>query len=98
VGPGGGRPARFDVSLARGFVHTCLHEKGKTKGVEKVGGCHTTCLAGHMARPTGNHLASYQLNQVRNNSLDPYKYLSTGRNQNTHRNLEIPLAMLPFLL
>jgi hypothetical protein len=26
--------ARFYVSLARGFLHTCLHEKGKAKAVE----------------------------------------------------------------
>jgi hypothetical protein len=38
VGPGGGLSARFYVNLARGFVHTCLHEKGKAKAVEKVGG------------------------------------------------------------
>jgi hypothetical protein len=38
VGLGGGRPGRFYVSLARGFVDTCLHEKGKAKAVEKVGG------------------------------------------------------------
>jgi hypothetical protein len=47
VGPGGGRqakspglPAWFYVGLAYGFVHTCLHEKGKAKAkaVEKVGG------------------------------------------------------------
>jgi hypothetical protein len=25
------RPARFYVGLARGFVDTCLHEKGKAK-------------------------------------------------------------------
>jgi hypothetical protein len=28
----------FFVGLARCFVHTCLHEKGKAKAVEKVGG------------------------------------------------------------
>jgi hypothetical protein len=33
-----GRPARFYVCLARGFAHTCLHEKGKAKAVEKVSG------------------------------------------------------------
>jgi hypothetical protein len=33
-----GESARFYVSLARGFVHTCIHEKGKAKVVEKVGG------------------------------------------------------------
>jgi hypothetical protein len=32
------RPARFYVSLAHGFVHLCLHEKGKAKDVEKVSG------------------------------------------------------------
>jgi hypothetical protein len=37
-GPGGGQPARFRVGLACGFMHTCLHEKGKAKVVEKVGG------------------------------------------------------------
>jgi hypothetical protein len=41
VGPWGGRPARFYVGLARGFVHTCLHEKGKAKAIEKVGGDQT---------------------------------------------------------
>jgi hypothetical protein len=38
MGPVGGRQARFDVGLAGDFVHTCLHEKGKAKAVEKVGG------------------------------------------------------------
>jgi hypothetical protein len=28
----------FYVGLARGFMHTCLHEKGKAKAVEKVDG------------------------------------------------------------
>jgi hypothetical protein len=51
VGPGGGRPARFYVGLARGLVHTCLHEKGKAKAVEKVNGGQTTLLASHVARP-----------------------------------------------
>jgi hypothetical protein len=32
------RPARFYASLARGFMHMCLHEKGKAKAVDKVGG------------------------------------------------------------
>jgi hypothetical protein len=66
MGPGGGRPAkspgqsaRFYVGLARGFVHTCLHEKGKAKAVEKVGGGRTTWPASHMARPAGHHLVSY---------------------------------------
>jgi hypothetical protein len=33
-----GWPARFYVSLAHGFMHTCLHKKGKAKAVEKVSG------------------------------------------------------------
>jgi hypothetical protein len=35
---------------------------------------------GH-GRVVGHHLASYQLNQVGNPSLDPYKYLPTSGNQ-----------------
>jgi hypothetical protein len=65
-GPRGGRPTkspgwpiRFYVSLVRGFVHTCLHEKGKAKVVEKVGGGQTTWPAGHVARPADHHLVSY---------------------------------------
>jgi hypothetical protein len=45
VGPGGGQPAkspgrsaRFYVGLARGFVHTCLHEKRKAEVMGKVSG------------------------------------------------------------
>jgi hypothetical protein len=40
----------------------------------------------------------YQLNQVDNLSMDPYKYPSTGGNQNTYHILETPLAKLPFLM
>jgi hypothetical protein len=39
----------------------------------KVGGDQTPWPAGHVARPAGHHLACYQLNQVSNPSLDPYK-------------------------
>jgi hypothetical protein len=104
VGPGGGwlakslgRPARFYVGLSRGFVHTCLHGKGKAKAVEKVSGGRITWSADHVARLAGHHLASYLFNQVSNPSLDPYKYPSTSGNQNTHHILDIPLAKLPFL-
>jgi hypothetical protein len=98
VGPRGGRPARFYVGLARGFVHTSLHEKGKAKAVEKVGGGQTTWPGGNMVVLASHHMASYRLNQVGNPSLDPYKYPSTSRNQNTHHILEIPLAKLLFLV
>jgi hypothetical protein len=66
--------------------------------VETVDGGPTTGPAGHVARLAGHHLVSYRLNQVSNPSLDPYKYPSTGGNQNTHHILEIPLAKLPFLV
>jgi hypothetical protein len=33
-----GWPARFYVGLARRFMHTCLHEEGKNKAVDKVSG------------------------------------------------------------
>jgi hypothetical protein len=76
--PRGGRPAkspsrsaRFYVNLARGFVHTCLHKKGKAKAVEKVSGGQITWSASHVARPAGHHLVSYQLNQDGNPSSDP---------------------------
>jgi hypothetical protein len=84
--------------FGRGFMHMCLHEKGKAKEVEKVDGGQTTWLVGHVARPTGHHLVSYRLNQDGNPSLDPYKDPSTGGNRNTHHILEIPLAKLPFLV
>jgi hypothetical protein len=93
-----GWPARFYVSLARGYMHTCLHKKGKAKAVEKVGGGQTKWPAGHVARPAGHHLVSYQLNQVGNPSLNPYKYPSTGGNQNAHHILEISLIKLSFLV
>jgi hypothetical protein len=98
VGPEGGRSAWFYIGLARGFVHTCLHEKQKAKVVEKASGGQTIWSAGHVARSVGHHLVSYRLNQVGNPSLDPYKYPYIGENQNTHDILEIPFVNLPFLV
>jgi hypothetical protein len=49
----------------------------------KVGGGQTPWPPGHVARLAGQHMASYQLNQVGNPSLDPYKYPSTSGNQHT---------------
>jgi hypothetical protein len=40
----------------------------------EVSGSWTRWLPGHVARPTGQHLAFYRLNLVGNSSLDPYKY------------------------
>jgi hypothetical protein len=66
--------------------------------VEKVHGGRTTWPGGHVARLAGQNLVSYRPNQVDNPSLDPYKYPSTGGNQNTHHSLEIPFAKQPFLV
>jgi hypothetical protein len=83
LNPLAGRPGFISV-WPYGFMHTCLHKKGKAKAAEKVSGGRTTWLAGDVARPIDHHLVSYRLNQVGNPSLDPYKYPSTGGNQNTH--------------
>jgi hypothetical protein len=40
----------------------------------EVGGSRTRWPPGHVARPAGQHLARYRLNQVGNSSLDPCKY------------------------
>jgi hypothetical protein len=49
----------------------------------KVSGGQTLWMPSHVARPVGHHLVSYQLTQVGNPSLDPYKYPPTGGNQQT---------------
>jgi hypothetical protein len=69
-----GRPANFCVSLARGFLDMCLHEKRKAMVVEKVNGRRTHWSAGHMARPASHHLASYRLGQVDGAPPLPCKY------------------------
>jgi hypothetical protein len=79
-------------------MDTCLHEKGKAKAVEKVGGGLSTQPAGHVAWPVGHHLVSYRIDQVGGAPPRPYKYPPTGGNQNTHHISEIPLANLPFLV
>jgi hypothetical protein len=40
----------------------------------RVGGGHAPWLASHVARPAGQHLVNYRLNQVGNCSCDSYKY------------------------
>jgi hypothetical protein len=80
-GPGGGgpakspgRPARFYVGLACGFVDMCLHEKGKAKAAEKVVGGLSTWLVGHVAWSADRHMVSYRLGQVGGAPPQPYKY------------------------
>jgi hypothetical protein len=52
----------------------CLHEKGKAKEVEKVGGSRSTRPTGHVVRPASLQLVSYRLEQVGGAPLQPYKY------------------------
>jgi hypothetical protein len=78
MGSGSGRPANFCVDLARGFLDTCLHEKGKAMAVEKVSGDGTHWPASHIAWPPGHHLVSDNLGQVGGAPPWPYKYPHTG--------------------
>jgi hypothetical protein len=47
----------------------------------KVGGDQAPWSVGHVARPVGYYLVCFQLNQVGNPALDPYKYPPIGGNQ-----------------
>jgi hypothetical protein len=58
-------------------------------------------MAGHVARPVGQCLACYRLNQVSNSSWDSYKYpmpMEFNTHIHTHHILEIPLVKLLFLV
>jgi hypothetical protein len=79
-------------------MDTCLHEKRKTKAVEKGGGSQSTWTAGHMARPAGRHMVRYHLGQVGRAPPQTYKYPLQWKSEHTHHYLEIPLAKLSFLV
>jgi hypothetical protein len=49
----------------------------------EVSGSWTRWPLGHMARLANQHLACYQLNQVDNSSLDPYRYPPANGIQDT---------------
>jgi hypothetical protein len=77
-------PTGLTLQPLTGQLHGDTLQEAVTVNLKpKVGGGQTSWLFGHMARPTGHHLVSYQLNQVGNPSLDPYKYPPTGGNQHT---------------
>jgi hypothetical protein len=57
-----------------------------------VGDDYAPWSADHVARPTGQHLATYQLNQVGNSSWDSYKYPPTD-GINTHHTLLVVLHL-----
>jgi hypothetical protein len=66
------------------FLHgDSLQEAVEWNPRPRVGGGHALWPAGHMARPAGQHLANYLLNQVNNCSWDSYKYPPTDGIQHT---------------
>jgi hypothetical protein len=60
VGLGASRPAKVWGGSAHALVATRLHEEEKPESVEKVGGGRSNHLAGHVAWPSGHHLAPNQ--------------------------------------
>jgi hypothetical protein len=69
------RPVNPTLQPLMGFLHGhALQEVVTRNPMLEVSGSRTRWPAGHVARPAGQHLACYQLNQVGNSSLDPYKY------------------------
>jgi hypothetical protein len=70
-----GWPTGPTLQPLAGWLHgDTLQEEVERNPKLKVGGGQTSWSAGHVARPDGHHLACYQLHQVGNPSLDPYKY------------------------
>jgi hypothetical protein len=68
-------PAGPTLPPHAGWLHgDTLQETIEWNPKLKVDGGQTPWLVGHMAGRLGHHLACYQLNQVGNLSLDPYKY------------------------
>jgi hypothetical protein len=58
-----------------GWLHGHALQEAVTRNPKlEVGGSRTWWTFGHVARLVGQHLACYQLNQIGNFSLDPYKY------------------------
>jgi hypothetical protein len=75
VGPVGGRSVgptlQLPVSLLGGNT---LQEAIEWNPRPGVNGGHAPWQASHAARPAGQHLASYRLNEVGNCSWESYKY------------------------
>jgi hypothetical protein len=67
-----------------GFLHGHALQEAVIRNPKlKVGGSRIRWPLGHVARPTGQHLAHYRLSQVGNSSLDPYKYPPANGIQDT---------------
>jgi hypothetical protein len=70
-----GWPAGPTLPPLMGWLHGLALQEAVIRNPKlEVGGCRTRWSPGHVARPAGQHLARYQLNQVGNSSLNPYKY------------------------
>jgi hypothetical protein len=77
-------PAGPTLQPLMGLLHGHALQKVVTRNLRlEVSGSQTWWEAGHVARPAGQHLACYQLNQVGNSSLDPYKYPPANGIQDT---------------
>jgi hypothetical protein len=75
VGLGDGWPVSTTLQPLTGLLHGHALQEAVTRNLKlEVGESRTWWAAGHVARPVGQHLSCYRLNQV-GNSLDPYKYL-----------------------
>jgi hypothetical protein len=67
-------PTGPTLQCLTGLLHGHALQEVVTRNPKlEVSGSRTQWPAGHVARPAGQHLACYQLNQVGNSSLDPYK-------------------------
>jgi hypothetical protein len=72
-------PVGPTLQLLVGWLHGNALQEVVTMTLKlEVSGGRTQWPFSHVARLAGQHLAHYQLNQVGNSSLDPYKYPFTG--------------------
>jgi hypothetical protein len=72
-----------------------LHEAVGWNSRPRVGGGHATWSTDHVARPSCQHLANYQLNQVGNCSWDSYKCTPTDGIHTPHSTCSSPLVKVP---
>jgi hypothetical protein len=76
-----------------GWLHgSTLQEAVEGNPKMKVSGSQTPWPTGHVARPTGHHLACYRLNKVGNPSLNPYKYPLLVEINTPHSTCSCPLV------
>jgi hypothetical protein len=81
------------LQLPMSFLgHDALQEVVEWTLRPRVGGGHAPWPDGHVARPVGEHLASYRLNQVSNCSWDSYKY-PPADGMDTHHTLLVVLHL-----